>query len=168
MALLEAVSKQRSDVQVLTNDLLCQIKGFGSVFIPVNSFGKSSLQHIRQMEAAFKESGVVIIFPAGQPIYHGVGAVSKSNKYFIRCYWGWDYEGSSEWHLNKEKYGEEGWKEIENKRIKKEFHEGTHHIDVIWNEEEKFLPKYIPNENDPTLTPFYSPYPKIKMGKGNE
>ncbi len=65
MALLEAVSKQRSDVQVLTNDLLCQIKGFGSVFIPVNSFGKSSLQHIRQMEAAFKESGVVIIFPAG-------------------------------------------------------------------------------------------------------
>jgi hypothetical protein len=113
-------------------------------------------------------AGDVVVFPAGQPIYHGVGSVSKNNKYFIRLYWGWDYEGSKEWHMNKEKYGEETWKEIETKRIKKEFHEGTYHIDVIWNEEEKFLPKYIPNEKDPTLTPFYSPYPKIKMGKGNE
>ncbi len=65
MALLDAVSKIRSDVQVFVNDLLTSIQNFGSVFVPVNSFGRSSVKHVREMEQAFKHDGVVILFPAG-------------------------------------------------------------------------------------------------------
>jgi putative hemolysin len=65
MALLHAVSKIRPDVQVFVNDLLTSIHNFGNVFVPVNSFGRSSVKHVREMEQAFKQNGVVILFPAG-------------------------------------------------------------------------------------------------------
>lgn len=65
MALIETVSRIRPDVQVFVNDLLTSIQNFGNVFVPVNSFGRSSVKHVRDMEYAFQQPGVIILFPAG-------------------------------------------------------------------------------------------------------
>jgi 2OG-Fe(II) oxygenase superfamily len=113
-------------------------------------------------------AGDVVVFLADYPIYHGVSKIWSGDKYFMRQYWGWNYAGSPEWHINKEKYGEEEWIKMETSRLKKEFWEGKWHYDIVWDESDLYLPKYQISEKDPTITPLYSPYPKIKRGNGNE
>lgn len=64
------------------------------------------------------ESGDVTIFPSRAPYYHGVRAVKNGIKYFIRSFYMYEYEGSAEWHANKEKYGEELWRQMDLERQK--------------------------------------------------
>ena len=113
-------------------------------------------------------AGDVVIFPSGLPILHGVGKIYEGDKYFCRLFWGWDSAGTEEWHQNQEKYGKEVWAKMETERIKKEFWYGKHHYDVVWDEDDLNLPKYNFSEENPRITPIYSPYPIIKRGKGNE
>ena len=41
----------------------------------------------------------------------------ETDKYFIRMFWGYDYEGSPEWLENEKKHGVEEWAEIERNRV---------------------------------------------------
>lgn len=99
------------------------------------------------------EAGDIVVFPSGDPItgtshyFHGVDKISENNKYFIRCFWMYRYEGSEEWHANEKKYGKEKWKEIYNDQVKKSFESGKWHRYVV-----------EPGQSDPKLdksTPFF-------------
>ena len=98
------------------------------------------------------EAGDIVVFPSGDPVtgdsnyFHGVDRVDNGEKYFIRCFWSYDFEGTPEWHENKAKHGED-WDKIDSERMKKEMQSGKWH---------KYLVKY--GEEDPKLdnsTPFF-------------
>ena len=113
-------------------------------------------------------AGDVVIFPSGDPILHGVKKINSGDKYFIRLFWGWDYEGSEEWLKNAEKYGEEAWRKMETARMKKEIWNGKHHFDVVWSEEDLSKRIYQKSDESPSITPILSKNPKILMGKGHD
>ena len=70
------------------------------------------------------KAGDVVIFPSRQPYYHGVKPVSNGIKYFIRSFYTYNFPGTQEWHANKEKFGEEVWKDMELQRQKTEMKSG--------------------------------------------
>jgi hypothetical protein len=62
-------------------------------------------------------AGEILIFPSGQPYYHAVKKITKGEKYFIRSFWYFKYDGSEEWLKNQEFYGKEEWAKMEKKRV---------------------------------------------------
>ena len=113
-------------------------------------------------------AGDVVVFLSKAPIKHGVSKIYSGDKYFLRMFWGRDYEGSESWLNNLNLYGKEVWEKMEKERAKREMFNGKHHFDVVFNELDLNLDKYKISEDHPSLTPLYSPYKKIKMGKNNE
>jgi len=65
MALIKAVGEIRPDVHFFVNDILKNIKNYGSVFVAVNKVGKTSAKSLRTMEDVFKSDAAVLFFPAG-------------------------------------------------------------------------------------------------------
>lgn len=66
-------------------------------------------------------SGDVLVFPSGEPFFHGVKTVYNTNKYFLRTFWWYDFEGTPEWLANQKKYGAEQWALMEKERWKAGF-----------------------------------------------
>jgi hypothetical protein len=66
------------------------------------------------------KKGDVIVFPSKHPYYHAVKKSTGADRYMIRSFWQYEYEGSEEWLKNQEKYGKEEWSRIEEERLKKE------------------------------------------------
>jgi hypothetical protein len=64
------------------------------------------------------EEGDILVFPSTPPYYHGVKAVTEGDKYIIRNYWRYDYPGHPLWLKLQEKYGEDIWRDLEQKRLK--------------------------------------------------
>jgi hypothetical protein len=106
------------------------------------------------------EKGDITIFPSGSPYYHGVTKIFKNERYLLRMFWFWNYEGSNDWHLNKNKYGEEKWKIIEKKRIEKEYNSGNYHRFVVYPNEKIDLSKIISK-------PFYAKKNAIQFKRKN-
>lgn len=65
------------------------------------------------------KAGDLVMFPSKHPYYHGVKRISGSPKYISRLYWLYDYEGSSDWNMLKEKYGPQKFAELEHQRRKR-------------------------------------------------
>lgn len=63
------------------------------------------------------QAGDIVIFPSGEPYYHGVKTIPDGNKFFIRNFIMFDYDGSSEWLANQKKYGAYKWSKMELERI---------------------------------------------------
>lgn len=61
-------------------------------------------------------AGDALVFPSHSPYFHGVHKTLKTDKYFMRMFWGYDYAGSSVWLENEKKYGAEQWAKIERAR----------------------------------------------------
>jgi hypothetical protein len=75
--------------------------------------------NIVKQDFSYKPSkGDILVFPSGPPHYHGVKAVTEGEKYIIRNYWRYDYQGHPLWLKLQEKYGEDIWRELEEKRLK--------------------------------------------------
>ena len=66
------------------------------------------------------QKGDVIVFPSKPPYYHAVRKSSGTDRYMIRSFWQFEYEGSREWLENQEKYGKDVWSSMEEDRISKE------------------------------------------------
>jgi hypothetical protein len=66
------------------------------------------------------KSGDAIVFPSTEPYFHGVKKALKSDKYFIRMFWGYDFIGSESWLINEKKHGKDQWMKMEKERIDKE------------------------------------------------
>jgi hypothetical protein len=91
-------------------------------------------------------AGDIVVFPSGPPHYHGVRAVSNGEKYIIRNYWRYDYSGHPLWLKLQEKYGEDLWRELEEKRLK--FNRDSNNVEIInnipfWVEFEEYYKKEI-------------------------
>lgn len=64
MSLISAVGKQRKDVLFPVNDILCQLPGLKSVFVPINKYGRNASNH-NALNQAFAGDSVMCFFPAG-------------------------------------------------------------------------------------------------------
>ena len=63
------------------------------------------------------KAGDALVFPSHHPYYHGVKKTLSGEKFFIRTFWGYEYEGSAEWNKNKELFGQK-WIDAEEQRSK--------------------------------------------------
>jgi len=99
------------------------------------------------------KAGDVVVFPSGDPItgashyFHGVDKVSNGEKYLVRTFWQYEYEGSKDWWDGIEKYGKDEWEKINKERFKKELASGRWHRYVVY-----------PGESDAKIeksTPFF-------------
>jgi hypothetical protein len=63
------------------------------------------------------KAGDMLIFPSGEPYYHGVKTIPDGNKFFIRNFVMIDYDGSEEWLANQKRYGAYRWSKMELERI---------------------------------------------------
>jgi hypothetical protein len=66
------------------------------------------------------EMGDVLVFPSGEPYFHGVAEINSGNKYFIRTFWQYEFEGTDDWLSGQMTHGEEKWEEMEKEREKSE------------------------------------------------
>jgi hypothetical protein len=99
------------------------------------------------------EAGDIVVFPSGDPVtgashyFHGVDRVDNGEKYFIRCFWSYEFEGTKEWHEGVEKYGQDVWEEMQLENMKQEIKSGKWHRYLV-----------MPGEEDPKIeksTPFF-------------
>lgn len=79
------------------------------------------------------KAGDITVFPSSSPFFHAAMPV-KSNrpKYFIRFFYTWGYEGSSEWYENAKKYGKDVWIEMERDRVQKELTSGVYRRHIFF------------------------------------
>lgn len=97
------------------------------------------------------KAGDITIFPSIPPYWHAAKSVKGTNKYMIRSFLGYYYEGSHAWHENVRKYGKENWEIMERKRIEDESRRGLYGLTIEYekdslrmiNEEKKI---FIENE----------------------
>ncbi len=77
------------------------------------------------------EAGDIVVFMSGHPHYHGVKATTKGEKYIIRTYWRYKYEGHPLWLKLQEKYGSEVWEEMEKNRLR--FNRVPENMNILHN-----------------------------------
>ncbi|WP_373494633.1 1-acyl-sn-glycerol-3-phosphate acyltransferase [Aquiflexum sp.] len=65
VAFMYALGKYRSDIRVLVNDILTNIKNFEPMFIPVNKHGSNSRQVTQLIEETYASDNALLVFPAG-------------------------------------------------------------------------------------------------------
>ncbi len=65
IAFMYALGKYRTDLRVLVNDILTNIKNFEPMFIPVNKLGSNSRQITKLIEETYASDNAVLVFPAG-------------------------------------------------------------------------------------------------------
>ena len=65
VAFMSALGKYRSDIRVLVNDILTNIKNFEPMFIPVNKHGTNSRQVTKLIEETYASKNALLVFPAG-------------------------------------------------------------------------------------------------------
>lgn len=63
------------------------------------------------------KAGDLMVFPSGEPYYHGVKTIPDGNKFFIRNFVMFDYDGSQEWLSNQKRFGAYKWSQKELERI---------------------------------------------------
>jgi len=84
------------------------------------------------------KAGDVVVFPSGDPItgashyFHGVDKISNGDKYLIRTFWQYEYEGSKAWWEGHDKYGKTEWEKINKDKLKKEMASGKWHRYVVY------------------------------------
>ncbi len=91
--------------------------GYTGGAIKFKIFADKELQNIEKEFSYNPSEGDIIVFPSNHPNYHGVDATTEGNKYIIRTYWRYNYEGSDQWLNMQEKYGKEKWQEMEDLRL---------------------------------------------------
>ena len=67
LSLIQMISRVRSDIRVVANDLLSALEPLGDLLLPVDNLGGgSSRRGIKQVYAALEREELVIVFPAGE------------------------------------------------------------------------------------------------------
>lgn len=64
MALMSEIGRYREDILFPVNDILCQLPGLKSVFIPINKYGRNIENH-EALDKAFASENCMMFFPAG-------------------------------------------------------------------------------------------------------
>jgi hypothetical protein len=71
------------------------------------------------------KAGEIMVFPSGEPYYHGVRTATNGNKYLIRNFIMYPNPGSKEWLANQVQYGALKWAEMEKERLAKDLYAGN-------------------------------------------
>jgi hypothetical protein len=67
LSLIQMISRVRTDINVVANDLLSSLEPLGDLLLPVDNMGGgSSRKGIKQVYAALERDELVVIFPAGE------------------------------------------------------------------------------------------------------
>lgn len=66
------------------------------------------------------KAGDILIFPSGEPYYHGVKLIENGYKFFVRNFVMIPYAGSEDWLENQRKFGAYRWARMEEERIDQE------------------------------------------------
>ena len=66
------------------------------------------------------KAGDILIFPSTEPYYHGVKAITKGNKFFIRNFIVYPFNGTEQWLKNQRDYGAYRWGKMEQERVEHE------------------------------------------------
>ena len=66
------------------------------------------------------ESGDILVFPSTEPYFHGVKTITSGEKFFVRNFVHYTYNGSEEWLRNQRHYGASRWAKFEQERLEKE------------------------------------------------
>lgn len=92
------------------------------------------------------KAGDIVVFPSGEPYYHGTLPIFNKNRYIIRTWWFFVQPGTEKWFEEQKLHGKEKWTEMEKQRIKKEYESGNYHRHVIYPDsgEPKVSEKSIP------------------------
>ena len=64
VTLISIMGQKRSDVLFPVNDILCQLPGLKSVFVPINKYGRNAENH-NALNEAFAGDAAMCFFPAG-------------------------------------------------------------------------------------------------------
>ncbi|MBR1774585.1 MAG: 1-acyl-sn-glycerol-3-phosphate acyltransferase [Bacteroidales bacterium] len=64
VTLISIMGTKRSDVLFPVNDILCQLPGLKSVFVPINKYGRNTENH-NALNEAFAGNSAMCFFPAG-------------------------------------------------------------------------------------------------------
>jgi putative hemolysin len=85
IALIQCVGAVRKDISFLVNDMLTNLKNFGTLFIPVNKVGANATDNLKRIELLFASENGTMIFPAGLVSRKNDGVVKdlEWNKSFI-------------------------------------------------------------------------------------
>lgn len=65
LALMHAVSKKRTDIKFIVNDILLQITNLQGIFVGVNKHGRNSNNSLSTIDSLYASEHAVMIFPAG-------------------------------------------------------------------------------------------------------
>ena len=59
------IGKYHSKLKFLVNDILMNLDNMDPIFIPVNKYGKQSIEYVRKIEETYQSENQVLSFPAG-------------------------------------------------------------------------------------------------------
>ncbi len=65
MAVMATLSKQRSDIKIIVNDILMNVKNLRGIFVGVNKHGKTSKDAFKKINELFASDKATFIYPAG-------------------------------------------------------------------------------------------------------
>lgn len=70
------------------------------------------------------EAGDIVVYPSFNPYFHGVAPLESGEKYLIRTFLKWDYEGSEDWLKNETFYTSSVWSKMQDEFEKSEYQKG--------------------------------------------
>lgn len=65
LPLMDELSKVRSDMKFLVNDVLMNLENLGPLFVPVNKHGRNALENTQRITQTYGSDNCTLIFPAG-------------------------------------------------------------------------------------------------------
>lgn len=63
------------------------------------------------------QAGDILVFPSGAPYYHGVKTIKNGNKFFIRNFISYPFNGTKEWLSKQRHVGAAKWADEERERL---------------------------------------------------
>lgn len=65
LILANEIEQRFGPVKIMVNDLLMHLEPVRSLFVPVNKYGKQSIQYARELDKMYDSDAQVLLFPAG-------------------------------------------------------------------------------------------------------
>ena len=65
MMIISELCRTYSNLKVLVNDLLMNVKNMDGIFVPINKHGSQAIENVRRINAIFESNDQVMSFPAG-------------------------------------------------------------------------------------------------------
>lgn len=85
-----------------------------------------------QVYAYKPKPGDVTVFPSYEPFYHGVLPMGYEDRYLIRTFLLYSYEGSKNWNKEKSNFSNDEWEIIEKEKLVKSYENGQHGLRILY------------------------------------